>query len=80
MWNPIPTSRSGLDPMKRCRWQRRPLLILCVTGILNETGILYETAVDFAISSDMDFADFADMVQLISEYYALSDLCVITYK
>ena len=35
------------------------------------------TAMDFAISLDMDFADFADMVQLISEYCALSVLCVI---
>ena len=42
--------------------------------------LLNETAMDFAISPDMDFADFADMVQLISEYCALSVLCVIAYK
>ena len=39
--------------------------------------LLNETAMDFAISSDMDFAD---VVQLISEYCALSVLCVIAYK
>jgi len=37
--------------------------------------LLNETAMDFA-----DFADFADMVQLISEYCALSVLCVIACK
>ena len=42
--------------------------------------LLNGTAMDFAISSEMDFADFADMVQSISEYNALSVLCVIAYK
>ena len=42
--------------------------------------IMNGTAMDFAISPDMDFADFADVVQLISEYCALSVLCVIAYK